>query len=186
MSCGQLKGEKRLSIDMKVLKDCKKLKIKQNKTKQKTKQLFKMKKLKPIFRIFFLTIFALVTIISCKEEEEQFTQFPTPIWQVNSAEYSVSMTAVVSLPQKLLPYEQEDDQLAAFSGDVCRGIGEKVGGLYYVLISGTPEDQSNIRFLYYSARNRYMYQTDQLFAFETNKIFGTADQPETLTLTNVK
>jgi hypothetical protein len=123
---------------------------------------------------------------ACKEEEETFTQFPAPIWSVNSAEYQVNMTAIVALPSALQPYAWEDDQLAAFAGEVCRGTGVLVDGLYYVTILGAPDDQSNIRFRYYSARNKYLYQSAELFAFEVDKVFGTADKAEVLQLSIVK
>jgi hypothetical protein len=145
-----------------------------------------MKRLKQHSRTVLFCLYVLAAATACKEEEEVFTQFPAPIWSVNSAEYQVNMTAVVRIPDELLSYVQEDDQLAAFAGEVCRGTGALIDGLYYVTILGMPDDQSNIRFSYYSARNKYMYQTGELFAFETDKVFGTVDSAEVLQLSIVK
>jgi hypothetical protein len=96
------------------------------------------------------------------------------------------MTAVVKLPPELAQYVQSEDQLAAFSGDVCRGTGINIDGLYYVAILGTPDDQSTIHFRYYNTRNRYLYTTRELFSFETDQVFGTTDEPEVLTFSIVK
>ena len=145
-----------------------------------------MKILKHCTQIIFVCLFASILFVSCKEDDEKFPTFPTPVWNVNSAEYSVNMTAVVTLPQALIQYAEEGDQLAAFSGDVCRGVGEIIDGLYYVAILGMPEDQSNIHFRYYSIRNEYLYQTADLFAFDADEIFGTTDEPETIELSIVK
>jgi hypothetical protein len=145
-----------------------------------------MKRLKQIAQNVLFCLFVLVMTTGCKEEEEKFTQFPAPVWQVNSNAYSVNMTAVVKLPAALDQYAQSDDQLAVFSGNVCRGIGVNIKGLYYVAILGNADDQGTIRFSYYSARNQYLYTTAELFSFDADRIFGTTDEPEVLTLTIVK
>jgi hypothetical protein len=127
---------------------------------------------------------------ACKEEEETFPTFPAPVWDVNPAMYSVNMTAVVKLPSNLEEYAQADDRLAAFVGGECRGVGEVVETsgrkLYFVTIHGTADDESTVSFQYYSARNRYLYRTDELFAYEADKMFGTVDEPEILTFSIVK
>jgi hypothetical protein len=97
--------------------------------------------------------------------------------------FAASMSAVVQLPSNLMPYAQEADQLAAFAGKKCVGKGEKVEGLYYVTIYGTTSEAPPIHFQYYSARNKYMYTSGELFAFEVNKVFGVRDTPEILPLT---
>jgi hypothetical protein len=125
---------------------------------------------------------------ACKEEEETFPTFPAPNWSFNPGEYPVNMTAVVKLPANLIQYAQEDDQLAAFAGEKCLGTGEQQAskGLYYVTIHGTTGDAPLISFQYYSARNKYLYNTGDLFAFETDKVFGIEDEPEELPFSIVK
>ncbi|GHT64646.1 hypothetical protein AGMMS50239_22710 [Bacteroidia bacterium] len=122
----------------------------------------------------------------CCHEEEEFAKFLAPVWQVDNSAYSVSMTAVVKLPPELAVYAQDDDQLAAFSGDVCHGIGVKIDDLYYVAIQGATDEDATIWFSYYSARSQHLYTTDNLFPFEADGIFGTVDSPETLKLVVVK
>jgi hypothetical protein len=127
-----------------------------------------------------VVLLALSTSTGCKEEEEVYTKHPAPVWQINNPAYSVSMTAIVQLPKELAQYAQEGDLLAAFSGDSVRGIGEKIDGVYFVSIVGTPEDQSNIHFRYYSDRNKYLYRSTDLFAFGVNKTYGTVDEPQVI------
>jgi hypothetical protein len=96
------------------------------------------------------------------------------------------MTAVVELPANLIGYAQAEDELAAFAGEKCIGKGELNDGLYFVTIHGATDAEPAIHFQYYSARNKYLYKTEELFSFEANKVFGVADEPETLTFNMVR
>jgi hypothetical protein len=145
-----------------------------------------MKQFSKYTGIILLTSFICLFTSACKEEEETFTTFPAPSWSVNPAEYSVTMTAVVKLPSNLLEYAQPEDQLAAFAGETCVGKGELREGVYFVTIHGTADKEPQIHFQYYSARNSYLYDSGQLFTFETDKVFGVVDEPEILPFTIVK
>jgi hypothetical protein len=135
--------------------------------------------------IYFL--FAALLLTACKDKEEVFPTHEPPVWNVNhSAGYYENMTAVVKLPDNLAPYASNDDHLAAFAGNECRGVGVLINGSYFVSVKGTPEDQSNIRFMYYSAKNRYLYQTDELLSFDADVMFGTVDEPKVLMLKVIK
>lgn len=119
---------------------------------------------------------------SCKDEET-FTTFPQPGWSAEfNKNYNASMTAVVSLPDNLVAYTNEKDEIAAFVGNECRGVGTAIDGLYYVLIKGTPDEQVKVTFLYYSAANQYMYKTAIDFDFEADGTYGTVDEPKILPL----
>ena len=118
---------------------------------------------------------------SCKEEEVN-TTFPAPVWQVDDAKYSVSMTAVVVLPENLQTYFQTNDQIAAFINGECRGVGQLIDNAFFITIKGTPEENSKVSFRYYNTRNQYMYATDANLSFEPDAIYGTADAPEVLVL----
>ena len=143
--------------------------------------------MKQFFRTTACCIVIALLITACKEEEETFPTHEPPVWNVNhSAGYYENMTAVVKIPNNLAQYASKKDQLAAFAGNECRGVGELIDGSYFVSIKGAPEDQSTIRFKYYSAKNKYLYQTDDLFSFDANRIFGTADEPKELPLNVVK
>ncbi|MDR1342523.1 MAG: hypothetical protein LBK18_04600 [Prevotellaceae bacterium] len=137
----------------------------------------------PLLLLFFICL----PTSACKEEEETFTTFPAPVWDVNQAEYAVNMTAVVQLPSNLIQYALEEDQLAAFAGEKCVGKGELISnGLYFVTIHGATDQEPQIRFQYYSARNKYLYASGELFAFEADKVFGVIDEPEILPFTVTK
>ena len=111
---------------------------------------------------------------SCKDEEK-FTTFPQPGW---SAEFNKDY----NLPDNLAAYANEKDEIAAFIGNECRGVGTAIEGLYYVLIKGSPEEQAKVTFRYYSATNQYMYKTTMGFDFEADGTYGTADEPKILPL----
>jgi len=142
--------------------------------------------MKQILKTIAYCIFISLFITACKKEEK-FPKHEPPVWSVNhNAGYYENMTAVVKIPNNLAQYASEDDQLAAFSGNECRDIGKLINGLYYVSIKGTPEDQSSIHFMYYSAKNKYLYQTDDLISFDASQVFGTTDEPKELPLKVVK
>jgi len=125
---------------------------------------------------------------ACKEDKVRPAVVDPPVWQVNpAAGYYENMTAVVKIPSNLALTADENDQLAAFSeDDQCRGVGELINGVYFVSIKGVPEDQSNIRFKYYNAKNGFLYQTAYLFTFDADRMFGTADEPQVLSFTAVQ
>jgi hypothetical protein len=144
-----------------------------------------MKQLKK-YTVPLLLLFSVCLLTNaCKEEEETFHTFPAPAWEVDPAGYAVNMTAVVQLPSNLIQYAREEDQLAAFvDEEKCVGKGELIGeGLYFVTIHGTAGEEPPIHFQYYSARNRYLYISDELFTFEADKIIGEYDAPEILPFT---
>jgi hypothetical protein len=134
-------------------------------------------------KISLFSLFILAMAGGCQEKDE-FNDFQSssPDWMVNSSLYSVSMTAIVCLPPNLAQYAQDDDLLGAFSGNECRGIGGKLGDLYYVSIQAAPEEDFTVQFIYYSARNKYLYTTDDLFPFEMNGMVGSDEEPVVLQL----
>jgi len=143
--------------------------------------------MKHFFKTTAYFVFISLFITACCEDGETLPTHEPPVWNINhNAGYYENMTAVVKLPNNLAQYASEEDRLAAFSGNECRGIGELINGSYFVAIKGTPEDQSNIRFMYYGAKNKYLYQTDDLISFDASQKFGTADEPKELTLNVVK
>ena len=141
-------------------------------------------------RSSYLAICALAIVCVCFtgcKKEDPLPQQPRPVWSVNHSIYTESsMTAIVVLPDNLQPYAQDDDIVAAFVGDECRGIGELIDGAFFVLIKGAPEEYSGISFKYYSARNKYLYATTPELIFEPDTSFGTVDEPEVLALSIVK
>lgn len=144
-----------------------------------------MKNLRYYTLFLFVLLFS-VSFTACKKKKEVYQTFPTPTWEVAHEDYSTSMTVVVVIPDYLLPYASDDDQLAAFAGEICRGTGDIVNGLYYVTIKGTYDDEEEIYFQYYSARNKYLYKSPILFEFESDGVYGSVDEPKTLPLSIVE
>jgi hypothetical protein len=137
----------------------------------------------------------MVTILSCSKNEntpeEAATKFPAPTWRVdNTGQYPATMTSVVALPATLAGDVMENDQLAAFINGECRGVGvlEKVNNLhlFFVMIHGMSDETSNVKFKYYSSKSSYMYESNEPINFLIDAIYGTAQNPKTLELSQSK
>lgn len=140
-----------------------------------------MKKISQTITALVLGILG-VCLSGC-DKDEKFTVYPDPEWtEAINPDYSVSMTAVVVLPANLATYAQAEDKLAAFAGDECRGVAYFADNAYYLLIKGSPGEQPQISIRYYSAKNKYIYQSDTDITFETDAVYGTTDEPVTLSL----
>jgi hypothetical protein len=100
------------------------------------------------------------------------------------------MTSVLTLPTSLAAAVIENDQLAAFVNDECRGVGtmEKVNAqnLFFVMIHGMPDETSKVKFKYYSSKTSYMYESKDTLNFLIDAIYGTAQNPKTLQLSQLK
>jgi len=143
--------------------------------------------MKRIIKSTVCVLFITLLITGCNKDEN-FPTYEPPDWSVDiNAGYYENMTAVVKIPDNLAKNTDENDKLAAFASDgKCRGVGVPINGLYFVSIKGVPEDQTSIHFMYYSARNKYLYQTDELCTFDANQSFGLVDEPQMLPLNIVK
>lgn len=118
-------------------------------------------------------------------------KFPEPNWKVDeTGKYPVTMTAVFNLPVTLAGSVQENDKLAAFINDECRGVGVIVKvndqNLFFVLIQGLPEETNNIIIKYYSNKTSYMYQSQPILTFLADGNYGTAENPKIVELTQLK
>jgi hypothetical protein len=144
-----------------------------------------------------LFVFLLVAIFSCSKNgnttppEEVATKFPAPVWKEdNTGKYPATMTSVVALPVTLAGSILQNDQLAAFVNGECRGVGviEKVNNrdLFFVLIQGLPDETSKVKFRYYSSKSSYMYESNDAINFLIDAIYGTAQNPKTLELSQLK
>ena len=99
------------------------------------------------------------------------------------------MSAYIKLPKSLAKYIQEDDDFVALAfvnndylTDPVRGKGEiaKDGDgdpIFKIMIYGNSSEQTNLYFVYYSSRNKYLYKTDAYLAFTPDSIHGTTDEP---------
>lgn len=138
--------------------------------------------------LLYILLPLLLTTGGCKKHKnEALPRFPPPSWADETAgKYPGSMTVVLQLPNPLQAGYQEKDELAAFIGEECRGVGEpvEVNGvrLFYMLIHGVAPEDEGIIFRYYSAGDSRRYATDNPLEFEADGIYGTADQPKMLVL----
>lgn len=143
-----------------------------------------------------LCVFLLVTALSCSKTgstnpNESGTKFPAPQWQADTTgKYPATMTAVLALPGALAGDLMANDQLAAFINGECRGLAalEKVGNvdLFFIMIRGLPDETSNIKFKYYSSKTSYMYESNDTIRFLIDDVYGTAQNPKTLELSQLK
>ncbi|MCQ2975165.1 MAG: hypothetical protein MJ211_10215 [Bacteroidales bacterium] len=139
--------------------------------------------MKKVLIIIIVAIFCIGT--SCKKDESYRT-FERPTWQTSYDGYSVSMTCVMTLDKKIIGYVDSTDILAAFIGEECRGIAEYTKDKFFLNIVGKPEENSLITFKYYSAKNKYLYQEENLHSFVANDVLGVSDEPYILQLTLVQ
>ncbi|WP_455586609.1 hypothetical protein [Bacteroides sp.] len=106
-----------------------------------------------------------------------------PQWtQPDKGIFQFSMTAIVRLSDYLETYADDADQVAAFIGDECRGVGsvEVSNGhkLFFLYIKGNNAETEKVSLKYYSAKNKKMYTCKELLEFEQNSYYGTVETPE--------
>jgi len=123
--------------------------------------------------------------------EQVATKFPPPAWKEDdTGKYPATMTAVLTLPLTLAGSSMENDKLAAFVNNECRGVGTIVEvndlKLFFVLIQGLPDETSNITIRYYCNKTSYMYESQSALTFLADDVFGTAENPKILKLTQLK
>lgn len=150
-----------------------------------------MKKITSVFYIFLM-----VAVLGCSKnpavtQEAIATKFPVPNWKADeTGKYPATMTAVFTLPVTLAGGSTENDKLAAFVNDECRGVGVIVQvnhlNLFFVLIQGLTEEVNKITIKYYSNKTSYMYESQSALTFLADDIFGTAENPTMLGLTQLK
>jgi hypothetical protein len=147
-----------------------------------------MKVLKIIFAIYISLLFT-----GCSKEKITYTTYPIPMdWVVQGLDtYPNSFTAIVDLPDNLAVYAQDEDLVAAFIDDECRGVGNLVKSddgtkrVYIVTVRGTATENRDIVFRYYSTLNAYLYQAKTPIPFVIDGTYGTYDEPITLDLENI-
>jgi len=141
-------------------------------------------------------IFLISATLGCSKNsddqaEQTATKFPAPTWKEDdTGKYPATMTAVFTLPTALAVSSMENDKLAAFINDECRGVGIIVDvndvKLFFVLIQGLPEETSNITVRYYSNKTSYMYEAQSALTFLADGVHGTVENPKIPELTQLK
>lgn len=146
----------------------------------------------------FISIMILLLVLigtdSCSKQDnnQSLSNVSAPNWEIDTTgKYPLSMTAVVKLPVSIAADVSESDQIGAFCGDECRGVGTFIEtsttSVFFIMIHGTAADQSKkISFKYYSSQNSYLYSTDAFLNFTVDGNYGTVDEPEVLDMKQVK
>ena len=102
-----------------------------------------------------------------------------------------SFTIVLSLPHNLNLYATDDDKIAAFINEECRGVGnlvkdEKTGkGIYFITIRASDTESGQIVIKYYNARLKYLYESKQTYPFKPDGTLGSYDEPVEIIFRNL-
>ncbi len=137
---------------------------------------------KKIYIPILLVLFAL-TLFACKKDEKH-PQYEKPNWKISEIEnVQVNFSAIFDLESNLSVYIAENDELAAFVGNDCRGTATLINDLFHITVKGTADENSKVTFRYYSSTTKYMYEAIDYVDFEANITLGTIDNPEVLALT---
>lgn len=105
-----------------------------------------------------------------------------PAWQTpDMAAYECSMMGLVTLCPALMPTASEDDMIAAFVGDECRGVcnlslykedgAEKQEGFGFLFLRGNTGDAA-VSLKYYSARLKRVFTVNNCFEMIADGDFG--------------
>lgn len=138
-------------------------------------------------KFIYVILLGIVCFLGSCQKETVYPTFPAPQWTaVDNPDFTVTMTIIAVIPSHLEAIAQSGDQLAAFVGDECRGVANKVGNMYYIMISGTENEASQVYFRYYGASTGYMYRTNTSVPFKADGMLGTAENPEMLLLEIIK
>lgn len=115
---------------------------------------------------------------------------PAPDWEDPApTKFECSMNMLVELSSLLVPYSTDDDLLAVFIGDECRGVSRRNvinGGevLFLVHVKGASEEAGQpMTMYYYSAGARQLFINDfALSSFEPDNLMDRNDKDYTLWL----
>jgi len=141
--------------------------------------------------VLFLMVM-ISSIFSCSKEKLTYSTYPSPTWVITSIEdLPHSFTAILSLPKDIANYASEEDKIAAFIGDECRGVGNLVvssdgeSWVYYVTVRGADDENKEILFRYYNSKLSYLYESHNEVVFQIDGYYGTYDSPQELLLSQI-
>ena len=113
-----------------------------------------------------------------------------PTWTaIEVPDMTSSMTAVIkvaNLNGQIVndSIVNEDDLLAAFSGETCLGTAQPQDGLFYLFVAGINNDPVTLR--YYSAHYKNLFEAKDAFPFVNDDHLGTVAEPFIPTFVVVK
>ena len=122
--------------------------------------------------IYIFLSFALIT--------ESFAQKPD--WSVNAAEFNHSMVIAGGLNLNKTELENEDNIIAAFVDDECRGVAktlyqEETGRYIAYLLVYSNETDDDVSFKFYNSENDSSYIVPKNIDFEVNGLIGDLNRP---------
>jgi len=128
----------------------------------------------------------------CNKDDDSFKTYSRPDWSLASPELlPYSFVAIISIPDNINTYAQDEDMVAAFIGNECHGVGNLVKSeegtkrVYYIMVRGADTENRNIVFRYYSSKLSYLYQAKTTVQFEIDGTYGSYDSPVVLDLENL-
>lgn len=140
-------------------------------------------------RNIFLFLSAALMLIGCSEDTDPWPKQSAPEWRVESpASLPNSFSAFIAIPENLHLYATDNDLVAAFINNQCRGVGTLIKGgadelsVWAITIRGEEDENGSITFRYYNSRLSFLYEAKQKIPFEPDATFGTYDAPEILEL----
>jgi hypothetical protein len=134
------------------------------------------------YTLLLLSLVFCIIISGCSKKSDN-PKYPAPHWQADtSSSHAYSMTAVIAISDSLKQTVSKSDEVAAFAGEECRGVGvfverEGKAPVFYVLIKGTADEQVSLKFKYYNAKTAFMYSTAIFLNFTIDDNYGTVDVP---------
>ena len=145
-----------------------------------------------VITVSLLTVLSTV-LIGCKDKNAPETfngDVARPTWTAPTKyDYSSSMTAVIKVdlkaqyPDKAADFVLDNnDLLAAFSGDECLGTASPQDGLFFLYIAGPSSLQGGdggrlITLRYYSAHYKNLFEAVNAFPFVNDTQQGTIAEP---------
>lgn len=150
-------------------------------------------------RNFNLLLCALLLFAAgCKDKNAPETfasDQPRPTWTApEKTDMTSSMTAVVKVdlaaqyPETAADFVLDDnDLLAAFSGETCLGTAQPQEGLFFLYIAApVTGNPSSVTLRYYSAHYKNLFEAVNALTFANDAHLGTIAEPLVPTLVVVK
>ncbi|MCR4613674.1 MAG: LamG domain-containing protein [Bacteroidaceae bacterium] len=119
---------------------------------------------------------------------------PVPNWAVNPGDFENSMNVISRVEIEGLPMDDEDDIVAAFIGEECRGVAhpvykERYDGSYITIdIYGNNEVNQDVTFRAYDASTGALYPVvtpDRDIKFTPLALIGRYDEPVVFTVADL-
>lgn len=101
-------------------------------------------------------------------------QVETPYWTARPSDYPDEMCVIATLFDTEASADSADYEVAAFAGEVCRGVAQYVEGRFFLPVYGQEAEQ--ITFRVHSLHNGDDYTADETVTFSSS-VCGTMSQP---------